>query len=540
MPPFIYFLTQSIPLMCFSALSQTLALIFIYKPALLLLLRTGDIEEFVERFVEYGVTVMIFLVIAYSHLLVTLRKRTTELSKAIKSSEDTLEQQKTFVYSFSHELRNPINSLLGNLQLVLMGDIPHDIREMVNTSKICGELLLNLINTVLDAGKLDIGQLELSTAPTRIHDLLQRIWTISNDIIVRKNLKSHLKIDKNVPPTLLLDGHRVNQVLMNLLGNAVKFTQKGLISITIKWLDSHNVTDKSFEPIPYDNQDEGLFEKEENMYLVKAENQGKQPKDYFLLTSGTKEFDLSGVRQPQSEFKGTLKIIIKDTGCGMSQEDLNKLFLKFSQVGNDPTKKKIGTGLGLFISRKLCRNMKGDIRVYSKPGIGSTFIVCIPTTAIASRYGTRTDTSLNTIIKELQARKLRTIVADDSPFNVNLVTNFYMKIRAEVVATASNGQSAYMKFLECLEEEAPVDIVTLDIDMPIMNGKVTCEKIREYEREHNLKPVIIILISGNYEEQYVANFVGNGHNRKADCFLKKPLLFEELCWAVYKRVFRLD
>jgi len=523
--------------MFLSATLQAVVLHITFRKNLFIYLLSHDPEEFVHRFTDYGIVVLFFNIGGYSYLLRTLNRKNIEISKAVKVAEDALEQQKTFIYSFSHELRNPINSLLGNLQLALMNNISQEVREMINTSKICAELLLNIINTMLDAGKLDIGKLEVNPVPTRIHDLLQRIWIISNDILSKKDITSHLKVEKKVPPVLLLDGHRIHQILMNLIGNAIKFTQRGSINITIKWLATKQVNEKCFEPIPYDDQDEGVFEKEENMHFVKMANQGKESKDYFILAGNAKEFNLHDLVEPQEDTNGVLKFIVKDTGCGINKEELQKLFQKFSQVGQDSFKKQLGSGLGLFISQELCRNMSGEIRVYSRANKGSSFVVCIPTSAIRSSQRFGVTIQNETIQKQLIERKLKTIVADDSILNVNLVSDFFAKIGAQVVDTANNGKLAYVSYVEILESGREVDIVTLDIDMPVMNGKTACQKIREYERLHNKKPTIIILISGNYDEQQLTTFLDHDQNNKADCFLRKPLLFEEFRWTIYKHIF---
>jgi len=214
-----------------------------------------------------------------------------------------------------------MNSLLGNLDLALMGQIAPDVREMIGTAKVCGVLLLNLINTVLDAGKLGLGKLEVNPVPTRVHDVFQRAWAISHDIITKKGLKSHLKISRQVPARLLLDSHRLNQVLMNLIGNATKFTEHGSIMLAISWLaDPEGVSDECFKQIPYDDESEGVFEKEYNMYAIKRRGRNEIMTDQSLILSGAiKEFRLEGVSQPITESRGVLKIIIKDTGCGMKK-----------------------------------------------------------------------------------------------------------------------------------------------------------------------------------------------------------------------------
>jgi len=532
-PIMIFYITQNVTLTSISMCIQFSALVFSIRLNLVEAISFTDPEIFADKFIAKSLPVTVLLQSLNLYVVYRLNHKTSELSKATRKAEQALEEQKTFVYSFSHEMRNPMNSLLGNLDLALMGEIAPDVREMINTAKICGVLLLNLINTVLDAGKLSLGKLEVSPVPTRVHDILQRTWALSHDLISRKGLKSHLKVSREVPPRLILDSHRLNQVLMNLIGNATKFTEYGSILMSVKWLQATEVSEKAFQPTPYDEENEGVFEKEYNLYAIKRSGATEQS---LILSGGVKEFSLEGVSQPRIESKGVLKIIIKDTGCGMSPEELSKLFQKFSQVGQATKKRQIGTGLGLFISKEIIENMGGQIRAFSKPKIGSTFVICIPTTALPMQA--QSEQQINNIranlIPKLRAKGFTTIVADDSAFNVSLVCNFYSKIGVEVLATASNGQVVYDKYLEIMKKNRRIDIITLDIDMPIMNGKEVCEKIREYERENGLKRSIIILISGNYEEEDMHNLLSKENKNRPNCFLKKPLVFEELYWTVYK------
>jgi len=437
-----------------------------------------------------------------------------------------------------------MNSLLGNLDLALMSkQIIPEIREMIDTAKVCGMILMNLINTVLDAGKLGLGKLEVNPVPTRVHDMFQRAWAISHDLITKKELKSHLKISKQVPPKLLLDSYRMNQVLMNLMGNSVKFTEHGSITLSVNWVHCEEISDECFKPIPYDDESEGLFEKEYNMYAIRRRSRGKAMSEQSLILSGSvKEFNMEGILEPLMEEKGVLKITIRDTGCGMNEEDLSKLFQKFSQLDQVVAKRQIGTGLGLFVSKEIIKNMGGEIRAYSKLNIGSTFIICIPMTALSLQPQSEQQINLSTnLIPKLKLKRLTTIVADDSPFNVSLVCNFYSRIGVEVLATASNGQLAVEKYFELMRNKVHIDIITLDINMPFMSGREVCEKIRKYEEENQLKRSIIILISGNYEEEEEMKAVLKGNNPyKPDYFLKKPLVFDELCWTIYKYVYLLS
>jgi len=272
------------------------------------------------------------------------------------------------------------------------------------------------------------------------------------------------------------------------------------------------------------------------MYAIKRTTyRGDQPTSDLVLAGESREFDMEGVLQPCSETKGILKVVIKDTGCGMAKKDLTKLFQKFSQVGDDVSKKQIGTGLGLYISKEICKNLGGEIRVYSKQKIGTTFIVCLPTVALPVACQSQLHVSLyGIIIPKIKEKCLKAIVADDSPFNVNVVCHFYSKLGVEVIAKATNGQMAYDKYMEKLRMGIQVDIVALDIDMPVMNGKEALEKIRETERRVGVKPAIIMLISGNYEEENLSNLLDGKNVNKADFFLRKPLIFDEFCWNLYK------
>jgi len=254
----------------------------------------------------------------------------------------------------------------------------------------------------------------------------------------------------------------------------------------VSWLEGKQISDEEcWKPIPYDDENEGVFEKEYNLYAIRRINRLCMKADSSLFFSeAMKQFGFEGVVQPVHESKGVLKIIIRDTGCGMSAEELGKLFQKFSQVGQVTTKRQMGTGLGLFLSKEIIENMEGEIRVYSKPKIGSTFIICIPTTALPINPQPEQEMNINNeLIPKLKQKKLKTIVADDSAFNVNLVCEFYSRIGVQVLGTASNGKIAYEKYLALVKEKMRIDIVTLDIDMPVMDGKEACEKIQQHERE---------------------------------------------------------
>jgi len=156
----------------------------------------------------------------------------------------------------------------------------------------------------------------------------------------------------------------------------------------------------------------------------------------------------------------------------------------------------MGTGLGLCITKEIVSKMKGEVRAFSRENKGSTFIICVPT------YSPPPDIQQNIedktrLIEILKSKKIKAIVADDVQFNINLVNQYLQKIDCKLILSAQNGDSAYQQWVSNHLRNSPIDLVITDIDMPICDGKGLCQKIREYERLHNLKACAIIIISGN-------------------------------------------
>ncbi len=178
--------------------------------------------------------------------------------------------------------------------------------------------------------------------------------------------------------------------------------------------------------------------------------------------------------------------------------------------------------------------MNGEIQAYSKIGSGTTFVVCLPTTALPLNLQQRANSQ--SIIAQLTEKKLNAIVADDSPFNVNLTCDYLSKFGASVAGIAYNGYDAFRKYHACKRDNLQIDVVLLDIDMPIMDGRKSCDLIRQFEKENKLKPVVVILISGNYDKEQVDEYISPEKGHKADGFLRKPVSFSEFSRALYNLV----
>jgi CheY-like chemotaxis protein len=229
-----------------------------------------------------------------------------------------------------------------------------------------------------------------------------------------------------------------------------------------------------------------------------------------------------------------LKFVISDTGCGISAEAQGKLFQKFSQVNEDPSKRKLGTGLGLYITRALCQKMNGDVRVYSQLGKGSTFIFCIPTSTPSPQISSQERIGIDYARPFIDERTLRALIVDDQDFNNLIVMNYLKKIGINDITVAKNGLEAYSQYKNSLEQSRLFDVVTMDVEMPIMDGKEAVKKIRQLEAEKYTKKSLIIMISGNCMESEITQCIDKNGEIGADYFLKKPVSVEDLLKIIYE------
>ena len=294
------------------------------------------------------------------------------------------------------------------------------------------------------------------------------------------------------------------------------------IEISVEWLSNTAiVSDKTFEPYPFseDDQDEGLFEKTQSMAhfnsLTLSTNFGVLPRNLIQKTNN-------------HTAKGVIKIVVQDTGCGMSKEQMSKLFQKFSQVTLDPSKRKLGIGLGLFITKQLCQAMDGDIRAYSKVDKGSSFIVCIP---IEPKPEIRSSV-INLEPEATTTRgNLKVLIVDDEVFNQNILRCFFEKLKIEVLDIAANGKEAYEKYKSLAEAGNLPDIVTMDLEMPIMSGQQASQKIRKLEGERKYDPCLLLVISANCSESEIRECLDPKGQIRANKFMKKPVSIEELKYS---------
>jgi len=362
-------------------------------------------------------TVYFVVLVVLTHVL--MHQPSVKLLLTEKQKNE-VENQKTFLLSFSHELRNLLNSLTGNVKLVSLEKLPPRAKELLLNAEVCGELLLHLVNNILDTGKVEIGELEITPAPTRIFDMLERVWGVCSELIKRKGLNGHMVIENDLPSVMLTDHYRLTQIFLNLVGNAIKFTESGSIDMNIEWLKGKTeVDEKCFQPYPFNDagdQDEGIFEKKQLFNVLSQ--------DVVNLSISNRRINRSLLKKSSNNLtQGVLKVFVKDTGCGMPKENMEKLFQKFTQLTSDASKKKLGTGLGLFITKQICQRMDGQIKVFSKEGKGTSFILCIPVTCGQSEADHSMD--LVSIGQLVSSKRLSAMLVDDLAFNHTILNNYF-------------------------------------------------------------------------------------------------------------------
>jgi PAS domain S-box-containing protein len=349
-----------------------------------------------------------------------VRQRTHELNMALNTAEIAVRSRGEFLARMSHEIRTPLNSMLGMTYLALRSNFAPKDRGYLERIRDSGDHLLAIINDILDFSKIDVGKLVLEESNFGLDQMLQSVIQLNESKANDKGLTLMLDVDANVPRQLCGDALRLRQILVNFIGNAVKFTNHGGVTVRV-----HLQDEKFSDSVMNDTAN----------YILRFE--------------------------------------VHDTGIGLNDDQKSRLFQPFEQGDNSTTRKFGGTGLGLAISRELTQMMGGEVGVSSQPGIGSTFWFSAKLRYAPNLISQATQIDPN----DRNALKgAHILVVDDNEFNLDVAKELLEDVGLQVTL-ASGGEQA----LECLRLHR-FDWVLMDIHMPVMDGIEAVRRIRSNER----------------------------------------------------------
>ena len=402
----------------------------------------------------FGLLLILF-VIGATYLFITAEKAKDrdELREAKEEAENANRAKSQFLANMSHEIRTPIHAIMGMNEMVLRETKDDDIRVYASNIKNASENLLEIINGILDFSKVEAGKVEIEENEYSLGALLNDLNNIIKPMTQEKNLEFVLKVDKKLPKGLIGDTGKIRQIVINLLNNAVKYTKQGTISLTIG---------------------------------------GDVSVDKVNLTIG-----------------------VKDTGIGIKEEHLDKLFIDFERVDQDENRDIEGTGLGLAIVSKLLQNMGGDIKVSSEYGKGTVFTVHLtqgisdaePIGDFEVKYEADNDKKYT---ERFVAPDVKVLVVDDHEMNLVVIKNLLKGTKMQIT-TCSSGE-------ECIEHiiKNTFDIVLLDHMMPGMSGIETLEAIIEKDLKRD---TVFIALTANAIVGVKEMYLSKGF----DDYLSKPI-----------------
>jgi len=349
---------------------------------------------------------------------IILRRPYEEIDHLRESAEAMSSSKTKFLASMSHEIRTPMNSVLGFSELALDSETTPKVREYLTKIKTNAEWLLHIINDILDISKVESGKMELEKIPFDMHELFSSCRTLIMPIAVEKSILLHFYVEPSLGKRPVGDPVRLRQVLVNLLSNAVKFTNTGMVK-------------------------------------------------------------LNAVLRAKSDKTITMYFEVKDSGIGMTPEQISKIFDPFIQAEKDTTRKYGGTGLGLSITKNIVEMMGGKLTVESTLGIGSKFSFELTFDTIDVSVEHLFDDKV--FMKELDkpAFEGEVLLCEDNPMNQQVVYEHLARVGLKTVV-ADNGKIGYEMVKSRLNNhEKQFDLIFMDMHMPVMDGLEASTKIKE-------------------------------------------------------------
>ena len=375
-----------------------------------------------------------------------------EEAELAKVSADLANKAKSeFLANISHEIRTPMNAILGFGELLNSKLEEESLKQFASSIVTSGKVLLRLINDVLDLSKIEAGKIELNYAPIHILKSFEEIQIIFSQKVQEKGLDFLIEIDPSLPTMLVLDEMRLRQVLLNLVGNSIKFTEKGYVKVSVSKINT---------------------------------NESNQTID--------------------------LIIGIDDTGIGIPEVDKEKIFEAFAQTAGQNQEKYGGTGLGLTIARKLVTLMNGEITLSSKVGVGTTFAIVLRNLKVINNPNLVSVKTVDSIKlnADIQFEPSIILLVDDVSLNRELIIQFLKKYPELKIIEAENGKIA----IDMANEYKP-DLILMDIKMPVMNGLEAIQIIKKID-SISKTPIIALTASAFEKTKLTVTAITDGYIQK--------------------------
>ncbi|MCI5044701.1 MAG: ATP-binding protein [Aquisalinus sp.] len=349
-----------------------------------------------------------------------------------REAEAAMVAKENFLATMSHELRTPMNGMLGMLRLMMNGDLNEKQREQAETALNSGNDLLVILNDILDFTKLERGQMKLEKVPFSPAKLSRDVLRLLSNQADSKGIDLECSVHARVPKQVVGDPTRIRQVMINLVGNAIKFTPQGSVEMKVRYRGN----DKA----------------------------------------------------------GILKIKVTDTGVGIPKAAQGRIFERFAQADDTITRKFGGTGLGLSICRQLIELMGGQIGVKSTEGFGSTFWFALPVRPIEIEAKPVDDEMADTIVseppqEEVEPEKktnLTILAAEDNPVNQQIVTAFVTAAGHDITVVDNGSEAVEAAYIK------DYDVILMDVQMPVMDGMQATRRIRSFQGSRGKIPIVAL------------------------------------------------
>ena len=341
--------------------------------------------------------------------------RTAQMGAALKTAQQAVQAKAEFLANMSHEIRTPMNGVIGMLDLLHEQALPSEAHGMLETARNSGDALLTLINDILDFSKIDAGKLTLENIDLELRPLAEEVAMLFTRQASAKGVELSCAVSNDMPQFVGGDPTRLRQIMVNLIGNAVKFTERGEV----------------------------------------------------LLAVRVRRGGGAGATAVVAGQRITMQILVRDTGIGMSEEAQTHLFGAFTQADSSTTRKYGGTGLGLAITKKLIDAMGGSIKVTSELGRGTTISVYVPMEV----------RSIGGLVYPRNLRGLKALIVDDNATN-RCILEHYLEDEDGRFESASSAQAGLEAARAAARAGAPFDVVLLDYQMPQLDGMGFLRELR--------------------------------------------------------------